>query len=88
MAHDLPALVATGARVVASIWGRTIAEYEAAVAFGADAPASVVAVEVNLSCPNPEAARDLFAHSAAATHDASRPRRGAAAPGGPSSART
>ena len=30
MAHDLPALAATGARIVASIWGRTIAEYEAA----------------------------------------------------------
>ena len=70
LAHDLPALAATGARIVASIWGRTVAEYEAAAALLADAPASVVAVEVNLSCPNTEAARDLFAHSAAATHDA------------------
>ena len=33
----------------------------------ADAPAEVVAVEVNLSCPNTEAARDLFAHSADGT---------------------
>ena len=70
LAHDLPPLAATGARIVASIWGRTVAEYEAAAALLADAPASVVAVEVNLSCPNTEAARDLFAHSAAATHDA------------------
>lgn len=68
--HDLPALVAAGARVVASIWGRTVAEYEAAARLLAGAPASVVAVEVNLSCPNTEAARDLFAHSEAATRDA------------------
>ena len=68
--HDLPALVAKGARVVASIWGRSVADYEAAAAALADAPAAVVAVEVNLSCPNTEAARDLFAHSATATADA------------------
>jgi dihydroorotate dehydrogenase (NAD+) catalytic subunit len=30
----------------------------------------VVAVEVNLSCPNTEAARDLFAHSTSATEEA------------------
>ena len=64
---DLPALLATGARVVASIWGRTVADYAAAAAALADAPPEVVAVEVNLSCPNTEAARDLFAHSAEAT---------------------
>ena len=70
LTHDLPALVASGARVVVSIWGRSVAEYEAAARLLADAPAAVVAVEVNLSCPNPEAARDLFAHSATATRDA------------------
>jgi dihydroorotate dehydrogenase (NAD+) catalytic subunit len=70
LAADLPALAATGARVVASIWGRSVAEYEAAARALADAPDSVVAVEVNLSCPNTEAARDLFAHSESATHDA------------------
>ncbi len=68
--HDLPPLVAAGARVVASIWGRSVAEYEAAARLLADAPAAVVAVEVNLSCPNTEAARDLFAHSESATADA------------------
>ena len=68
--HDLPALVATGARVVASIWGRSVAEYEAAAEKLAAAPEQVVAVEVNLSCPNTEAARDLFAHSESATSDA------------------
>lgn len=67
LAQDLPALLATGARVVASIWGRSVAEYEAAAAALAGAPPEVVAVEVNLSCPNTEAARDLFAHSESAT---------------------
>lgn len=67
--HDLPPLVACGARVVASIWGRSVAEFEAAARLLADAPAEVIAVEVNLSCPNTEAARDLFAHSESATAD-------------------
>lgn len=70
LAHDLPPLMAAGARVVVSIWGRSVAEYEAAARLLAEAPAAVVAVEVNLSCPNTEAARDLFAHSAPATLDA------------------
>ena len=64
---DLPALLDAGARVVASIWGRTVAEYETAASLLADAPSGVIAVEVNLSCPNTEASRDLFAHSADAT---------------------
>ena len=61
--RDLPPLLDAGARVVASIWGRTVAEYEAAARLLAAAPPDVVAVEVNLSCPNTEASRDLFAHS-------------------------
>jgi dihydroorotate dehydrogenase (NAD+) catalytic subunit len=65
--HDLPGLVATGARVVASIWGRSVDDYEQAARLLVDAPPEVVAVEVNLSCPNTEARRDLFAHSETAT---------------------
>ncbi len=68
--HDLPALLATGARVVASIWGRSVADFEKAAGLLAEAPAGVVAVEVNLSCPNTEAGRDLFAHSESATAEA------------------
>lgn len=64
---DLPGLVAAGARVVASIWGRSVEEYRAAAALLGGAPAAVVAVEVNLSCPNTESGRDLFAHDPAAT---------------------
>jgi dihydroorotate dehydrogenase (NAD+) catalytic subunit len=65
--HDLPALVAAGARVVASIWGFTVESYAKAAAMLAEAPPDVVAVEVNLSCPNVEERRHMFAHSAMAT---------------------
>jgi dihydroorotate dehydrogenase (NAD+) catalytic subunit len=64
LAHDLPALQAAGARVVASIWGRTVAEFEAAATMLAAAPPDVVvAVEVNVSCPNLEDRDRVFAHS-------------------------
>ena len=59
--HELPPLLATGATVVASIWGRTVEEYHAAAVALADAPAEVVAVEVNLSCPNLHHGREMFA---------------------------
>ncbi len=68
--EELPPLLRCGARVVASIWGSTVEAYEKAAVLLADAPAEVVAVEVNLSCPNVEERRHVFAHSAAATHDA------------------
>jgi dihydroorotate dehydrogenase (NAD+) catalytic subunit len=60
---DLPALAAAGARVVASIWGRTVEDFAKAATALAAAPPSVVAVEVNLSCPNLEGGRHLFAQS-------------------------
>lgn len=59
--HDLPAMHAAGARVVASIWGRSVDDYAAAAE--AMAGADVVAVEVNLSCPNLDGGRHLFAQS-------------------------
>jgi dihydroorotate dehydrogenase (NAD+) catalytic subunit len=65
--EDLPALAAAGARVVASIWGTTVDGYAEAAALLAGAPPAVVAVEVNLSCPNVEERRRMFAHSPAAT---------------------
>ena len=67
---DLPALVAAGATVVASIWGASPDDYAGAAAMLAAAPAAVAAVEVNLSCPNVEARHAVFAHSAAATAEA------------------
>lgn len=68
--HELAPLLATGARVVASIWGFTVEGYARAAELLASAPAGVVAVEVNLSCPNVEARRNVFAHSPAATSEA------------------
>lgn len=62
---DLPAMLAAGARVVGSIWGRTVDGFAEAAA--AMAGAEVVAVEVNLSCPNLDGGRHLFAQSAADT---------------------
>ena len=64
LAHELPELLATGARVVASIWGRGIDDYRRAAEQITAAPAGVIAVEVNLSCPNLEGRRGIFAHDA------------------------
>ena len=69
LSDDLPALRAAGARVVASIWGTSVDEFAEAASLLAEAPADVVAVEVNLSCPNTHAARAVFAHDAAATEE-------------------
>jgi len=70
IADDLPALVARGARVIASIWGRTIDDYERAARPLKNVADRLVAVEVNLSCPNVEARNDVFAHSEESTRDA------------------
>jgi dihydroorotate dehydrogenase (NAD+) catalytic subunit len=72
--EDLPALSAAGATVVVSIWGRTVEAFaEAAAILGAVTPDDrrcVVAVEVNVSCPNLEDRSRMFAHSPEATADA------------------
>ena len=65
--EQLPRLLATGARVVASIWGRSVDDYARAAEQLADCPDGVVAVEVNLSCPNTEAGGVLIAHDADAS---------------------
>ncbi len=70
LADELPGLLAAGARVVASIWGRTVEEYARAAAMLAGAPPQVIAVEVNVSCPNLEDRRRMFAQCAAATEAA------------------
>jgi dihydroorotate dehydrogenase (NAD+) catalytic subunit len=60
--HVVPVLQASGATVVASIWGRSVEDYRQAAELLAAAPDCVVAVEVNLSCPNLEGRRSIFAH--------------------------
>jgi dihydroorotate dehydrogenase (NAD+) catalytic subunit len=72
VADDLPALAASGARVVVSIWGRSVGEYAQAAALVAEAASSATgscidALEVNVSCPNVEDRSRMFAHSAEAT---------------------
>ncbi|HWW53035.1 MAG TPA: dihydroorotate dehydrogenase [Acidimicrobiales bacterium] len=67
LGDELPDLVASKARVVASIWGFTVEDYARVAAALRDAPPAVVAVEVNVSCPNIEDRRRMFAHSASAT---------------------
>ena len=57
----LPGLRRRGARVVGSIWGRSVAEFADAAA--AMRGADLVALEVNASCPNLEGRSGIFAHS-------------------------
>jgi dihydroorotate dehydrogenase (NAD+) catalytic subunit len=68
--EQLPALASTGAAVVASIWGFTADAYRQAAAGIAKATGerrpgaeAIVAVEANISCPNIEDRRQMFAHS-------------------------
>ncbi len=74
LAEELPVLAESGTRVVASIWGRTLDDYSAAAdllsAAGGPAMEAVVAVEVNVSCPNLEDRGRMFSHSAAMTRAA------------------
>ncbi len=65
---ELPRLRRTGARVVASIWGRTVNDYAAAA--GMLAGAGLTALEVNVSCPNLEGRGQMFACDPVATAEA------------------
>ncbi len=66
---DLKPLVESGATIVASIWGRSVAEYERAAAWLAPVSMHLTALEVNVSCPNVEDRDRMFAHSAEATRE-------------------
>lgn len=63
-------LVASGARIVASIWGRSVDEYADAAQRLAPVADRLVALEVNISCPNVEDRDRMFAHSLTATAEA------------------
>jgi dihydroorotate dehydrogenase (NAD+) catalytic subunit len=68
--HDLPALTAARARAVVSIWGQSVDDYAQAAALLAQVSggaSALVAVEVNVSCPNVEDRSRMFAHSETAT---------------------
>ena len=68
LSAELPPLAATGATVVASVWAFSVEGYRSVTAAIAAAVRSgrapgVVAVEANISCPNVEDRRRMFAHS-------------------------
>lgn len=65
--HDLPPLLARGARVIASIWGRSVDDFSKAAAALGPAFARLSALEVNVSCPNLEDRGEMFAHHPDAT---------------------
>jgi dihydroorotate dehydrogenase (NAD+) catalytic subunit len=72
--HELPALAAVGARVVVSLWGQRVEDFAKAASAvqGVAGPSGtgsgrLLAVEVNVSCPNVEDRRRMFAHSPTAT---------------------
>lgn len=66
---DLAELRATGARVIVSIWGRTVADYEMGAGLLDPVSAELTALEVNLSCPNLDGGKHMFAADSAATAD-------------------
>lgn len=70
VAHELPDLLARGARVIASVWGRSVDDFALAAKQLAPACDRLVAIEVNVSCPNVEDRARMFAHSADATRAA------------------
>ena len=59
--HDLPRLLDRGARVIVSIWGRSVDDYAKAAAALGPALDRLTAVEVNVSCPNLEDRGHMFA---------------------------
>ncbi len=61
--HELPAVRRSGARLVVSLWGRTVEEYRDAAQALVDVQDDLIAVELNVSCPNLEDRRKMFAHS-------------------------
>lgn len=65
--EELPRLLERGARVIVSVWGRTVDEFARAAKGVAGAADRLVAVEANVSCPNLEDRAQMFAHSCEAT---------------------
>jgi dihydroorotate dehydrogenase (NAD+) catalytic subunit len=69
IAHDLPALRALDAAVIASIWGREVGDFARAAELLVAVESDVVAIEINLSCPNLHHGDSMFAHDAGATRE-------------------
>lgn len=69
VADELPKLVDSGATIVASIWGKSVNEFERAATLLREAGELITAVEVNISCPNVEDRSRMFAHSPSVTRE-------------------
>jgi dihydroorotate dehydrogenase (NAD+) catalytic subunit len=67
IAHELPPLLACGAKVIASVWGHSVDDYARAGELLQPIAGRLIAVEVNLSCPNLQGDEVIFAHDANAT---------------------
>ena len=67
--EDLPWLVKRNATVIASIAGNTVDEFVKVADKLRTGGRGLVAVELNISCPNLEDRDNMFAHSTAATAD-------------------
>lgn len=63
--RDLPELKATGARVIASIWGFTVEDFAQAARLLVAVQDQLVGVEINLSCPNHGSGATVFSHDTA-----------------------
>lgn len=73
--NDLWLTATKAERIVVSIWGRTVEDFADAAALIREATLatpmkSVIAIEVNVSCPNIEDRSRMFAHSISATKEA------------------
>jgi len=69
LTHDLDPLLGRGARVIASIWGHSVADYAAAAALLGPVADRLTALEVNLSCPNQRDGETIFAHDVCLTEE-------------------
>jgi dihydroorotate dehydrogenase (NAD+) catalytic subunit len=67
---ELPLLRASRATVVVSIWGRSTEAFAKAASMLRGIGGPIVAVEVNVSCPNVEDRSRMFAHHPGATAEA------------------
>ncbi|NDB26363.1 MAG: dihydroorotate dehydrogenase, partial [Actinobacteria bacterium] len=60
--NDLPMLRETRAKVVASIWGHSIDDYRLAAKMLSEVREDLIAIELNLSCPNLNGDHAMFSH--------------------------
>ncbi|NBU60402.1 MAG: dihydroorotate dehydrogenase [Actinobacteria bacterium] len=63
--NDLPSLRKSRSKVVASIWGHSVDDYRLAAQMLGEVREDLVAIELNLSCPNLNGDHAIFSHDSA-----------------------